>query len=68
MISAFAETISAHPVKATTTVVAGVVGGWTLGGVLSAIASIVAIVLGGMQIYDWIQKKQKKKPYSGEGE
>jgi hypothetical protein len=50
-----------QPLK-TCAVIAGAVGGWTLSGVLSAIASLVAIVVGGLQIYDWIQKKRGKKP------
>lgn len=52
---------SLHPIKSTCAVVAGAVGSWTLSGVLSAIASLVAIVVGGLQIYDWIQKKRGKK-------
>jgi hypothetical protein len=51
-----------HPVKSTCAVIAGVVGGWTLSGVLSAIASLVAIIVGGLQIYDWVQRKRGKRP------
>lgn len=53
--------LNIHPIKTTCAVIAGAVGGWTLGGVLSAIASLVAIVVGCMQAYDWIQRKRGKK-------
>lgn len=52
---------SIHPLKTICAVIAGAVGGWTLAGVLSAIASLVAIVVGGLHIYDWIQRKRGKK-------
>jgi hypothetical protein len=42
-------------------VVAGVVGSWTLTGVLSGLASLVAIIVGLLHVYDWIQKKRREK-------
>jgi hypothetical protein len=53
--------LNIHPIKTTCAVIAGAVGGWTLAGVLSAIASAVAIVVGALQIYDWVQRKRNKK-------
>jgi hypothetical protein len=54
--------LNIHPLKTTCAVIAGAVGGWTLAGVasvISIIASAVAIVVGCMQAYDWIQRKRK---------
>jgi predicted PurR-regulated permease PerM len=50
-----------HPIKSTCAVIAGVVGGWTLSGVLSTIASALAIVVASLQIYDWVQRKRGKR-------
>lgn len=38
----------------------GAVAGITLQGVLSMAASIVAIVVGGLHIYDWFKTRRKK--------
>lgn len=52
---------SIHPIKTTCAVIAGAVGGWTLGGVLAVIASALTIVVASLQIYDWIQRKRGKR-------
>lgn len=52
---------SITPIKSTCAVIAGAVGGWTLTGVLSVIASALAIVVACLQIYDWIQRRRKPK-------
>lgn len=51
----------------TCTVIAGVIGSWTLPGVLSVLASVITIFVGVMQVYIWI-KASRKPPYHGEGE
>lgn len=38
----------------------GVLGGWTLQGVLSCVSSTVAIIVGGLHVYDWIKKNRRK--------
>lgn len=52
--------IPAVDVAAKCAVLSGAIGGMTLNGVLSAIASAVAIVVGGLQIYDWIKRRRKR--------
>jgi hypothetical protein len=48
--------------KSTCAVIAGAVGGWTLSGVLSVLASALAIIVASLQIYDWLKKRQRNKP------
>ena len=49
-----------HPAKSTYAVIAGAVGGVTLPGVLSVVASVIAIVVGSLQLYQMYDRWQRK--------
>lgn len=67
MLSALATLIPSSSTSKTCTVIVGAIGSWTLPGMLSVLASVITIIVGVMQAYDWI-KANRKPPYHGEGE